>query len=634
MRWKALIIVIPLLLLLGLGYCFFFDHILENGIEAGLEAITGAKAEVDKLHFSITTPSISIQRLQLANPQNTWRNLVETGDMQFKLAWQPLLSGKFVVEKITLNKLMLNTPRKTDGKLNRPPKPGPNSRAQNRLQKAIANIPLFNSNILQSEITQNTEKLLAGYRFQTHVDAEAIKTQLAKSTKEWDQDLAKLRQAKLKLETIEDQLNKIKTNQLKTLPELNNALNTITTLNQSITEIRTEVDTARSGFQSGLDAVTLEIDRLVSTAEEDYHALLKLAKIPDFNTINFTEILLGKSLVRQSTQIVNLVDKIQAFLPPPTKNPPKKKIRGGQDIVFPGRCTYPAFLIKYLGISAQDIESPQNGGFYAAGTVTGITSDPPIYGEPLRINLSGKAPGNLSLMLQGKMDHVSQRIEDSFNLEVRNLAIPDLVIGEQAFLPKSIRVGNADIRSNLRITSREFILEMAIDGKQLAWNYGADQVATTGITIGEIVKSVVRESLARMDHVTVNYRLTGRDNQLAVSISSDLDKVFNERFSQVIDEKFSQLKQEIKARVDREAQAKKQELEKTKNGYEQQLTTHYKELKALIKRETDTVEAKTKTLEQRINQELNQKATSEIDKTKKELEDQLNKLKSQFPQLP
>ena len=635
MRWKALIIVVPLLLLLGLGYYFFFDHILESGIEGGLEAIVGARVEIDKLHFSITTPSISVQRLQITNPKNTWRNLVETGDMECKLAWEPLFSGKFVIKKIALREFMFDTPRKTDGKINRPPPPGKYGKAQSKLQKAFANIPLFNSSILQGEINQNKEKILAGYQFQTHVDAEAIKTQISKSSAEWNQDLEKLGQAKLKLQNIESQIKSLKSNQLKTIPEATNALNTLAALNQSINDVRANIDTTRGGLQSQLDAVTREINKLAAMANQDYEALLKLAKIPDFKNINFTEILLGKSLVDQSGQIIDLVDKIQAFLPPPAKNPPKKQHpRGGQDIIFPGRRTYPNFLIEYIGISARKNGLPQNGGFYAQGAVTGITSDPPIYGAPLRINLSGNAPGNFYLALRGNMDHITEQIDDNFSLEVANLAIPDLAIGQQSFLPKSISVGNTAIRSNLEITSGEFTLDLAIDGKNLIWNYGTGQPAAASGTIGELLESVVRETLSRMDQVTISYRLTGRDQQLAVSITSNLDKLFNERLNQVINEKFAQLKKDIKAQVERELQTKQQELEKTKNQYQQQLTAQYQELQTLINRETKAVEAKTKALEERIKNELNQKATSETDKAKKELEDQLNKLKQQIPKVP
>lgn len=635
MRWKALYIVIPLLLLLGLGYYFFFDRILENSIEGFLETVIGAKVEVDKLHFSITTPSISIGRLQITNPRNTWRNLIETGDMQFKLAWEPLYSGKFVIEKIALSELMLNTPRKTDGKLTRPPLPGPFGKAQTKLNKAIADIPIFNSSIMQGEINQSKDKLLAGYQFQTRVDAEAINTQLAKSSQEWNQDLKKLQQTKLKLETIESQLKGLKTTQLKTVPELNTALTSITTINKSITEIRTEIDTTRSGFQSELDAVTLEINQLTATADQDYHALLKLAKIPDFKNINFTQILLGKSLVNQSAQVIDLVDKIQAFIPPPTNNPPKKKpTRGGQDIIFPGRRTYPNFLIKYIGISARENQSPRTGGFYARGTATGITSDPPIYGQPLMIDLSGKAPGNLYLSLQGKMDHITEQIDDSFSLEIGNLSIPDLHIGEQPYLPESIAVGKTAIRSNLQINSNEFILDLVIDGKNVDWNFGANQVTATSGTTGDLMKDIIRQTLARMDQITINYRLIGREHQLAMNISSELDKLFNERLNQVINEKFTKFKQEIRAQVDQQLREKQHELEKIRNGYQQQLTAKVQELQTLIERETKAAEAKTKALEQQIKNELSQKLNNETDKAKRDLEDQLNKLKSQLPKIP
>ncbi|HEX3048638.1 MAG TPA: TIGR03545 family protein [Bacillota bacterium] len=632
MRRQAIYIFIPFLLLLGLCYYFLIDRALERGIEGSLEMIVGAKVEVDKLHFSITTPSITIRRLQVANPRNPFRNLIETGEMQFKLAWEPLFSGKFVIEKIILSELMMDTPRKTSGKLYRSPSPGPYRKSQSGLRKVFGNIPLFNSALLEGELNQTKDQLLAGYQFQTHVDAEAIKNQMAESSQKWNQQLENYEQAKLKLRDIERQLPEIKIDKLKTVQDLNNAQVSISKLNQSLTEIQTETGAIQSGVQKELDAVTLEIQRLKTTAEQDYQALLKLAKLPDLKNIKLTEILLGKSLVRQTEFVIDWVDKIQAFIPPLPKDPPKKKHpRGGQNIIFPGRRTYPDFLIKYVSISARKNGSSKTDGYYYRGIATGITSDPPIYGQPLRIELSGKAPGNLSLMFQGKMDHISKQIDDDFSLQLGNLQLNKMIIGGSPYLPESITVGSTDIRSELRIKPDEFVMDLSIDGKNLAWDYGATQVSADS---GDLIRDIIQQTLSRMNQLTVNYRLTGRNGQMKATIDSDLDKVFNERLNQVVGEKFTKFKQEIQDEVNRQLQAKQRELESAVNNYQQQLTAKYQELKTLVDKETKAMEAKKKELEEKLKNELNQKVNAENEKAKKQLEDQLNKLKDQLPKLP
>jgi uncharacterized protein (TIGR03545 family) len=250
--------------------------------------------------------------------------------------------------------------------------------------------------------------------------------------------------------------------------------------------------------------------------------------------------------------------------------------RGGQDIIFPGRRTYPDFLIKYVSISARKNGSSKTDGYYAKGVVTGITSDPPIYGQPLRIDFSGTAPGNSSLMFQGKMDHITQQIDDVFSLQVGNVTFPEIRMGGSPYLPESMTVGNTDIHSELRIKPDEFVLDLSFDGKSLAWNFGVNQVSADS---GDLIRDIIQQTLSRMDQLTVNYMLVGRDHQLKATISSDLDKLFNERLNQVVGEKFTKFKQEIQDEVNRQLQEKQRELESSVNNYQRELQAKFQDSK-------------------------------------------------------
>jgi uncharacterized protein (TIGR03545 family) len=637
MRWKALYILTPLLLIIGAGYFLGFDFILTKSIERSLEAVIGSKVEVDKLHFSIATPSLQIGRLQIANPRNTRRNLIETGDIQFKLAWAPLLSGKIVIEKIVLSEFMLNTPRKTDGKLRRPPLPGPLGKSQTKLNKAIAGIPLLNIESLQSEINQNKDKLLSNYQFQTEVDSEMIKTKLAESTQKWGQNLTKLAEIKLQLRTIAQKIQGLKTVQIKTLPELTAAVATVTDLQKSINDAQAEIITTRGGFQTELAGLSGEIAKLTDTANHDYQALLKLAKIPDFSQINLTQILLGKSLLNQSAIFIDVVDKLQAFIPPPSKIPPKQKPqRRGQDIIFPGRRTYPGFLIKYISISGREAAPPAGDGYYAKGTVTGITSEPSIYGHPIQIDLGGETPNHSYLKLAGNLNHISPDFDDRFSLKLGNLTLPDLNFSNQPDLPQKITIGNAEILTGVTVQPHRFNLNILIDSSNIGWNFPANQEQHGS---DNVMSEIIKQTLARIDRLTIVYQLEGKDNRINMNISSNIDQLFNERLNEVIGEKVNQFKREIRAKVDQILRQKQPELESTKTKLQNEVSAEFQQLQTLLNKEKRAIEAKKKELEQKINQEaannqneLTQKLKSENDKTRQELEKQLNILKNQLAQ--
>ncbi|MEW6752796.1 MAG: hypothetical protein AB1505_17730 [Candidatus Latescibacterota bacterium] len=91
------------------------DAYVEHQAEQLGSAVVGAAVEVDGLSLRPLQPGLELERLQVANPLDTWRNLVETGKARFRMAPVPLLAGKLVIDEIAVTGLRFNTRRSTDG---------------------------------------------------------------------------------------------------------------------------------------------------------------------------------------------------------------------------------------------------------------------------------------------------------------------------------------------------------------------------------------------------------------------------------------------------------------------------------------------------------------------------------------
>ena len=74
--------------------------------------------------LSINPIGIEFARLQVANPNDGWKNVFETGKVKFALNFGQLLRGKFIIETMEMNDLILGTKRTTDGSIPKPPKVG------------------------------------------------------------------------------------------------------------------------------------------------------------------------------------------------------------------------------------------------------------------------------------------------------------------------------------------------------------------------------------------------------------------------------------------------------------------------------------------------------------------------------
>ncbi|OQX58358.1 hypothetical protein B5M50_04465, partial [candidate division KSB1 bacterium 4484_219] len=122
MRWKGLIFLATLVAIFIALSMFFIDKWIESGLEKAAQAIVGARVEIDNLDFSLTGLSIKWDRLQVTDPNNTMRNLIETGRTAFKMNAPALFRKRYIIEEMTLVDVRTGTSRKYDGALPKTPK--------------------------------------------------------------------------------------------------------------------------------------------------------------------------------------------------------------------------------------------------------------------------------------------------------------------------------------------------------------------------------------------------------------------------------------------------------------------------------------------------------------------------------
>jgi len=79
MRWKGIIFIVVLFAIIVILSLIFTDRWLESQLEDTASGLHGAKVEIDDLHFSIFGPVLSWEKLQITDPNNTMKNMVESG---------------------------------------------------------------------------------------------------------------------------------------------------------------------------------------------------------------------------------------------------------------------------------------------------------------------------------------------------------------------------------------------------------------------------------------------------------------------------------------------------------------------------------------------------------------------------
>jgi uncharacterized protein (TIGR03545 family) len=614
MRWKAIYLLLALLALFGILGFFFLDSFLGWSIEKSLETVTGAKVEVKKLHLDLFRLKISIGNLQITNPKDTWHNLVETQNISFQMAAEPLYSGKIVIEEVSIEDLMINTLRKTDGKLKKFILPGPFGRAQRKLNKDIASIPVINPESLQKQVS--TEKLFASYQMKTEFSTVEVRNQIEASNQKWQNNLKKLDEAKAKIADIQEKFEDSQATQPKSLSELKDKLESLQKLSKSGQDIQTTIGITFKSFSNEFTGLKTDILNLKNTAEEDFRALLKLAKLPDFQSVNMAEVLFGKALLNESTIFLNVVDNLQKQIPIKIENPPKEKHpRGGQNIIFPGRRTYPRFLVKHVSISTRGTPASFMDGYYMKGIAAGITNEPQIYGLPMLVKITGKTPGKAYLNLNGSLNHITPMIDDRFSLTLGELPLPDINLPKSRLLPGKISSGSAFIFSNVHIEPNHFMLDLKLESNNIICDY-------SGNTSNDLFSQIVKETLTKIDKIAIQYQLEGINKKLKMRISSNIDQLISSRLKTVIGAKVDQAVQEIRQRVNDILLTKQHELEVERDKYQKEIEEQLNQVQELLNKERQEIDKSKKDLEDNINQQL-EKEKQEAERVKKEVEDKL-----------
>lgn len=616
MRKKALLILIVFLVIIGLTCFFWGNSIITWAIENTLQTITGTKAEIEGFRLNPFALSVQIKSVQIANPADTWKNIIDTKKISFKLAPGPLFEGKTVIDEIILEELTFNTKRRTDGKLKKKAAPEKAAKKPSQLQKTIAAMPILKPETIAENL--DLKKITESYQFKTDLSTARIKGDFSVHEEKWDANLKELNQTKAELESLDQKITQLK--KPNNLSELKKQLDLVEEIRDSVQQIKTKVKSTDEQFKEDNQALEAMIKSLKNEAEADYQELLALAKLPDFSNINYAEILLGETIANASTTILNMVDTLQKSLPVKVENPPKAKpVRGqGQNIVFPGRKTYPRFLIKKVAISGRGTPDSSMDGFYAKGAVTGITSEPPIYGLPLTAAVFAQTSNQAFLQLDGQINHISPVFNDRITLQLKDLPLPQVDLGDNEHLPAKILAGKAKINAVAQMAPDFIKLEALITTDNLKADFGGKKEPD------DLIAAIVRKTLANLNQVTINYHLERINDQLEMKISSNLNRMISDGLKEAVGEKVTGFTNELKAKVDAKLDEGQKTLEAVKQRYQQKVDAKLSEVRTKLNTEEREIEAKKQELEAR-KKELEREQQIKIEAEKKELEEKIQK---------
>jgi uncharacterized protein (TIGR03545 family) len=541
-RWRAIGPLLLFLVLLWVLWLLFGDLLVEDTGEEVSTELLGTQVDISGLRVRETESRIEIAGLQVADPFNLERNLIETGAAVLELDPAALLEKKIVIDRLTIAGLRLGTRRATPARpvsgdgfaptLLREVRQWSDQFAVPLLQltpldtvKALVLDPTRLGTVRAARAVVGAVDSLQS-AFTQGVNALDLRTPLD-SARALAERLAGANPARLGIAGTRDAIQSVR----RTLQEISRAQARVRTLEQNA--------------EAGIAVLGAGVAAVNEARIRDYDFARSLLQLPSFDAPDIGAALFGRVSVDRFEKAVYWAGLAQRYLPPglrPATRPAPRRLRmDGTTVTFPREHSYPSFLLREGDIA---IRFDAFGGSHAlTATATGITSQPAIYGAPASVVAGGTIGGDhpMTIAVRALLDHRGAAPRDSARIRLDGLPLPAF---DLPGLPFRLAAGTGSSSLRFNLAGEQVHAEWSLETSSASWT--RDSAAVSGGALEDLLWRV----LSGLSRLELSAELTGTLRAPRLRVRSNLDAAIAERVRAVLGEELRAAETRVRAQVD------------------------------------------------------------------------------------
>jgi uncharacterized protein (TIGR03545 family) len=530
LRWRAVGPLLVLLIIAGVLWWLFADTIARRESQKVGTQILGAQVEIEKLHLDLRHGKVLIGGLTIASPHEAFTNLLQADELVADIDVVPLTEKKLIINRIAANGLRFGTPRATDGRVAATSGDGIAGRvlAETREWASQFQIP-----VLQLATGKVSIDSLDPRRLSTIPAAAALGARADSSRRAWQTAFDSLRLGPT-LDSANASLEQLRRARATDLATINEARQTIDRLKRArdrVTTLDRNVKTGVSRLQSGLTG-------LDSARQRDYAFARSLLKLPSLDAPEIGAAVFGPGAIKPFERVLYYAQLARRYMPPgllPRASPgPSRVRRAGEDVRFPKERALPAFLLRSAELSFLLHPTAAQPQRYA-GRLTGLTSDPALYGRPTAFEASGPqlAAGALA-------NHVRAIPVDTAGASIGGVTLPAFQVPG---VPLRLDPGAATTQLGFTLNGDTIRGRFAIRSTNVRWTRDS---GFTNSTIGSLIWSAV----SGISNLDVEARLSGPLHHPDLAVRSNLDQAIASRLRAVLGAQVAAAEKQVHDRVD------------------------------------------------------------------------------------
>ena len=522
-RWRAIGPLLVLFVIGGVLWWLFADTIARHESQKVGTQLLGARVEIEHLHLDIANGKVLMRGLTIASPHEAFKNLLQADELVADLDVVPLTEKKLIINRVAANGLRFGTPRQTDGRVATKSGDGVAGRvlAETREWASQFQIP-----VLQLASGKISIDSLDPRRLSTIPAADALGARADSSRRAWQTAFDTLRLAPT-LDSASATLERLRHARATDLAALNEARQAIDRLKRAqgrVTALERGVKTGVADLQAGLAG-------LDSARRRDYAFARSLLKLPSLDAPQIGAALFAPGAIKPFERVLYYAQLARRYMPPGllprATTGPRRVRRAGEDVRFPKERALPGFLLR----SAELSFLPQR----YAGRLTGLTSDPALYGRPTVFAATGP-----QLAAGAMLNHVRAIPVDTAGATLGGITLPAF---EVPGVPLKLDPGAATAQLGFALNGDTIHARFAIRSTNVRWT------RDSGFANSRI-GNLIWQAVSGISNLDVESRLSGALHHPDLAVRSNLDQAIASRLRAVLGDQVAAAEKQQRDRVD------------------------------------------------------------------------------------
>lgn len=604
-RWKGIAVFGGIIVFIFILSFFLTDHWIERQIEDAGSSLVGAKVEIDGLDVELLDMYISLQHLQVTDPKNTMRNTIETGEINFDVSFWPLLSGKLIVEKMTIKEIQHDTPRKTDGKI------------EGGFSKATKGYVGEAASFLKKEGTEYATPAISGLGKQASTDSifsrldlksiakmDSLEKEVDKKYKKWNERIKNIDIEK-DIAIIRSESKNIDTKKLSDPVKLKKSLDAVNKIRKSVDRLNNTYKEVKNDFSKDYNSTSADLKNASAWVADDYKKAMAIANIPDFSVENIGKIIFGNEVMNQYSTYMGYLATAREYLEPSEAAPPKEEGPQrfeGQNIHFTKRYADPDWWIKKVDISAYW------GDILLTGQITDIVSNQKQINKKTILVASGKSERGARLTIDAFFNYLDEIPNENIQIKYDGFSLKNRSLSKSAYLPGKVENGMGTIFSETDLKGEIINGSINFTGTEMTLKSGNEQSSQNRYT------KMIQDALADIKTVAMTAKIYGKTDQLKFDLNSNIDRLVRDALKKALNKEVEKAKADIKKRIDSETKKYRDRLTEKTKKYEKDIRGKLSKYEKQINDERKVVDDKKKDIEKAIA-----KQTGNVEKKLKDL---------------